>query len=111
VNTRAKIDPVPDVQPNPVKLVRQLQETGQPAVLTINEEVKLVVQDPTSYQMLLELVDRLDTIEAIREGMKEIDEGKGLSLAEAMDQVRIVAVRHGARQPLTAEQLRDAEND
>jgi hypothetical protein len=88
VNTRAKIDPVPDVQPNPVKLVRQLQETGQPAVLTINEEVKLVVQDPTSYQMLLELVDRLDTIEAIREGMKEIDEGKGLSLAEAMDQVR-----------------------
>jgi hypothetical protein len=88
VNSRAKIDPAPDVQPNPVKLVRKLQETGQPAVLTINGEVKLVIQDATSYQMLLELVDRLDTIEAIREGMKEIDEGKGLSLAEAMDQVR-----------------------
>jgi plasmid stabilization system protein ParE len=26
------------------------------------------------------------------------------------DVIRIVAVRHGARQPLTAEQLRDAEN-
>jgi hypothetical protein len=88
VNTRAKIDPAPDVQPNPVKLVRQLQETGQPAVLTINGEVKLMVQDATSYQMLLELVDRLDTIEAIREGIASIERGEGRPADEVFEEIR-----------------------
>jgi hypothetical protein len=88
VNTKTKIDPVPATKCNPVELVRKLQESGQPVVLTINGQIELVVQDATSYQVLLELVDRLDTIEAIREGIKEIDEGKGISLEEAMDQIR-----------------------
>jgi PHD/YefM family antitoxin component YafN of YafNO toxin-antitoxin module len=88
VNTRPKIDPAPDVQPNPVKLVRKLQETGQPAVLTINGEEKLIVQDATSYQMLLELVDRLDTIEAIREGIASIERGEGRPADEVFEEIR-----------------------
>jgi len=87
VNSRAKFDPAPDVQPNPVKLVRKLQETGQPAVLTINGEVKLVVQDATSYQMLLELVDRLDTIEAIREGIASIERDEGRPAEEVFEEI------------------------
>jgi hypothetical protein len=82
------IDPMPHAKCNPVQLVCKLHEAGQPAVLSINDQVKLVVEDTTSFQMLLELVDRLDTIKAIREGLKEIDQGKGVSVEEAMDQVR-----------------------
>jgi hypothetical protein len=88
VNTGAKIDPRPDIQPNPVELVRKLQETGQPAVLTIDGQVELVVQDATSYQMLLELVDRLDTIEAIREGIESVERGEGRPAEEVFEEIR-----------------------
>ena len=67
-----------------VQVLRQLQESGQPVVLTINGQAEFHIQDATSFQKLLELVDRLETIEAIREGMKEIEDGKGLSF----DQVK-----------------------
>jgi hypothetical protein len=40
------------------------------------------------------LVDRLETIEAIREGMKQIDEGQGMSLEEFKNAVH---KKHGIR--------------
>ena len=59
-----------------------------PVVLTINGKAELVVQDAKSYQRLMELVERLEAIEAIREGMKELDEGKGISLANFKEHAR-----------------------
>jgi hypothetical protein len=38
-------------------------------VLTINGEAELVIQDAKSPQTFIELVDRLEAIEAIREGI------------------------------------------
>ena len=86
------IHPLTDFKRNTVEFLRQLKETGKPVVLTINGKAELVVQDAGSYQKLLELVDRLETIEAVREGMKEIEEGKGISLEEAKEQAR---AKHG----------------
>jgi hypothetical protein len=57
-------------------------------VLTINGKAELVVQDAKAYQRLLELAERIETIEAIRAGMKEFDEGKGVTLEEFRDYVR-----------------------
>jgi hypothetical protein len=88
VDTSPKIVLRSRVEPNPVKLVQQLQESGQPAVLTINGQVELVIQDATSYQLLLELVDRLDTIEAIREGIESIERGEGRPAAEVFEEIR-----------------------
>ena len=65
---------------NPVTFLHQLKKSGDPIVLTINGKTELVVEDAQSYQQLLELVERLDAIAAIREGMQEIAEGKGVSL-------------------------------
>ena len=86
------IQPLTDFKRNTVEFLRQLKETGKPVVLTINGKAELVVQDAGSYQKLLELADRLETIEAVREGMKEIEEGKGISLEEAKEQAR---AKHG----------------
>jgi len=47
-----------------------------------------VVQDAKSYQKLLELVDRFETIEAIREGMKDVDEGRMRSLEDFKREIR-----------------------
>ncbi len=78
----------PDIQSlssfkqNTVTFLQQLKKTGDPIVLTINGKAELLVQDAQSYQKLLELVERLDAIAGIREGMQEIAEGKGVSLEQ-----------------------------
>jgi prevent-host-death family protein len=62
---------------NTMELIRQLKETGEPIVLTVNGEAELVVQDARSYQKLLESIDRLETIAGIRRGLEEMKAGKG----------------------------------
>jgi hypothetical protein len=69
------------------QLLRKLRESRQAVVLSINGQVELAVKDPTSYQQLLELVDRLESIEAIRAGLKEVAEGNCLTLEEAKEAV------------------------
>jgi prevent-host-death family protein len=67
---------------NTLELIRQLKETGEPIVLTVNGEAELVVQDAKSYQKLLESIDRLETIAGIRRGLEEMKAGKGRPAAE-----------------------------
>jgi hypothetical protein len=67
---------------NTGEFVRQLKETGQPLVLTIDGRAELVVQDATAYGRLLELVERLEAIESIRAGLEEMEAGKGRPAAE-----------------------------
>jgi hypothetical protein len=76
------------LQPSAMELIRQLRKAGQPVVLTINGTAELVVEDDGSLQKLLELVDRLETIESVRKGMRDLEEGRGLSLEEFKEQVR-----------------------
>lgn len=67
---------------NTPEFVRQLKETGEPIVLTVNGRAELVVQDAASYQRLLDLVDRLEAIEAVRQGLAEMRAGKGRPASE-----------------------------
>ena len=67
---------------NTPDLLQQLRETGRPVVLTINGKAELVVQEAQSYQRLLELVDRLETIEGVRQGLQDVNEGKTKPLAQ-----------------------------
>jgi predicted transcriptional regulator len=73
---------------NTVQLLRQLKEAGESIVLTVNGTAELVVQDATSYEKLLELVDRLETIEAIREGIASVDRGEGRPAEEVFEEIR-----------------------
>lgn len=82
------IDSLTNFKRNTAAFLRQLKKRGGPIVLTINGKAELVVQDAKSYQKLLGLAERLETIEAIKEGMAEINDGKGISLEEAKKRVR-----------------------
>lgn len=81
-------DSVTNLKRQATALVAQLRDEGQAVVLTINGKVELMVQDAGSHEMLVELVDRLETIAALREGLQEINAGKGLSLEQVKDEVR-----------------------
>ena len=77
-----------DFKRNTTEFVREMQESGKPVVLTVNGRSELVVQDATSYQKLLELVDRLEAIEGIKRGLEEADRGEGVTLEEFDKEMR-----------------------
>jgi prevent-host-death family protein len=88
LNLSKGIDSLSNFKRNTVRILEQLRETGEPVVLTINGKALLVVQDAKSYQRLLELAERIETIDSIRQGMQELDEGKGISLDEFREHIR-----------------------
>ena len=77
-----------DFKRNTTEFVREMKESGKPLVLTVNGRSELVVQDATSYQKLLELVDRLEAIEGIKRGLEEADRGEGVTLEEFDKEMR-----------------------
>jgi PHD/YefM family antitoxin component YafN of YafNO toxin-antitoxin module len=58
--------------------VTRLKESRIPEVLTVNGKAELVILDAESYQEIVERLNRLETIAAIREGLAsaERDEPK-----------------------------------
>jgi prevent-host-death family protein len=60
--------------------LNRLRKTGQPLVLTVNGKAQVVVQDAASYQELLELVDRLEAVEKIQQGLDDVRKGRTRSL-------------------------------
>ena len=82
------IDSLTNFKRNTSAFLDQLQESGRPVVLTINGKAKLVVQDASSYQQLLEAIDRLEAIEGIKRGLAEMKRHKGKPLAQADKEIR-----------------------
>jgi prevent-host-death family protein len=67
-----------DFKRNTAEFMEQLEETGRPLILTVNGQAKIVVQDAAAYQRMLELVDRLEAIEGVRQGLESMKAGKGV---------------------------------
>jgi hypothetical protein len=61
-------------------------------VLTVNGRAELVVQDAEAYQILVERLDRAETLAAIRRGADQFERGEGIPLDEAERQLR---AKHG----------------
>jgi prevent-host-death family protein len=49
------------------KVMRQMKKTREPVVLTVNGKAAVVVQDAEAYQELLELKERAEVIETLRQ--------------------------------------------
>jgi prevent-host-death family protein len=79
------IHPLTDFKRRTPEFLRQLKESGHPLVLTVNGKAEIVVQDAKSYQRLLDLAERLETIDAVKEGLASIDKGKGKPMDEVFD--------------------------
>jgi PHD/YefM family antitoxin component YafN of YafNO toxin-antitoxin module len=57
-------------------------------VLTVNGRAELVVQDAESYQLILERLERAETLAAVTRGMEQLERGEGISLDEAENRLR-----------------------
>jgi prevent-host-death family protein len=81
------IHPLTDFKRHTAEFLHQLKETGEPVILTINGKAEIVVQDARSYQRLRDLAERLETIEAVREGLASIDRGEGRPMDDVFDAI------------------------
>ena len=70
------------------EFIKRLAKTRKPVVLTMNGRASIVVQDAESYQRMLDLLERAETVEAIREGLQAIRDSKTMSLKEFDNRMR-----------------------
>jgi prevent-host-death family protein len=87
MNLERDIHPLTDFKRNTSAFLTRLKATGHPVVLTINGKAELVVQDAKSYQRLLDLAERLETIQAVREGLASAGSGEGRPMDDAFDEL------------------------
>ena len=66
-----------DFQRHAKEHMARLQQTGRPEILTVNGKAALIVQDAAAYQKLLDLIDRIEAIEEIRQGLESMHRGEG----------------------------------
>jgi PHD/YefM family antitoxin component YafN of YafNO toxin-antitoxin module len=69
LNTGTDIISLSDFASDASDLLQQMRGSGHPVVLTINGKAELVVQDAASYQRLLDRVDELEALDAIKRGV------------------------------------------
>ena len=77
-----------DFQEHTPDFLHQLKETGEPVVLTIDDQPELVVQNAASHQKLLDLVEAARVDQAVRQGLADRDAGRTISLEAFKDHAR-----------------------
>jgi len=80
LNISRDIHSISDFKRNTPDFVKQLKETGKPVVLTMNGRAEVVIQDARSYQNMIEILDRVKDIEAVREAVAEAEQGSAMTL-------------------------------
>ena len=64
------------------KVMRQMKKTKEPVVLTVNGKAAVVVQDAESYQELLELKERAETVGVLRQRLATLGRRQGRTADE-----------------------------
>jgi hypothetical protein len=67
-----------------------------PILINQSVEAELVVQDAASYERIFDLAERLDTMQAVKEGLASVDRGKANDESVGSDpSAHCIAVRMG----------------
>lgn len=73
---------------NASRIVREIQETKEPVILTVNGKAAVVVQDAESYQRMAERREFIETAAILRERMRDMrDPSKWIPAEEAFDRI------------------------
>lgn len=73
-----------EFQRNTKRYMSQMEESEKPIVLTVNGQAQLVVQDAKAYQKLLDRLEYIETVAALKEGIAEVDAGKAIPARKAL---------------------------
>jgi prevent-host-death family protein len=79
------IKPISYVKANTAEVLRQVNETREPVVITQNGEAKAVLQDVGSYE---ELQESLALLKLIAQGKRDLDDGHARPLRRVVADLR-----------------------
>ena len=82
LNLRQDILSLTDFKRRTVVLIRKMKNNHRPLILTVNGRPEMIVQDPESYQKLLEMAERFEAISAGQEGMAQARHDEGMPLEQ-----------------------------
>lgn len=80
--------PQAQADPTTAQYVDRMEREGRPITLRVDDRPPLTIEDERGYQMLWELIDRIETIEAVREGLQEMERGEGRPAEEVFEDIR-----------------------
>ena len=102
-----EVGSVTEVQRGIKECVGRLKQKKAPLVVTVNGRAELVVQDAESYQLMLDRLERAETVAAIRRGMKDDDEGRMMRFEEVASKL---LEKHGFDVLITEEAFQDLDD-
>lgn len=82
------IDSLTNFQKNAKQFVTHLEETGEPMILTVNGQAKVVLLDAKSYEALMDEVEETRFAAAVREGIRQYEAGNTQLAREALKDLR-----------------------
>ena len=88
------IHPVSEHRTHLTDHLRHVQETGRPMVITQKGRAAGVLLSPAAYDELVKQAELAQDIQAIRAGLQEMRDGKGV---DARDALRAIAAKHGLK--------------
>jgi len=82
-------------------VLERMQSSGRPQVLTVDGKARAILVDVKSFERMVDLVERAETLEGIRRGLEDEKAGRTVSLAQAEREIR-KQIRRRARPPRSA---------
>lgn len=82
------IDSLTNFQKNAKAFAGKLEESKEPLVLTVNGKAKLVIQDAEAYQAMVDELERSRFVEAVRQGLREVEQGLGRPAEEVIAEMK-----------------------
>lgn len=82
------IHPLSDFQRSAKSFLSTLKDTQAPMVFTVNGKAAVVMHDAESYQRLIERMELLESMAGIRKSLDEFEQGQGVPLETAFQQLR-----------------------
>lgn len=77
-----EIHSLSDFQRNAKQHIVRMKKKRRPLVLTINGKAEMVAVDVKSFQEMLEIIDRVEAVEGIRQGLESKKRGEGKTLEQ-----------------------------
>lgn len=68
--------------------MKQLSKSRRPIMLTMKGKAAVVVQDAESYKHLLDIAERADAEDGIRQGLDDVAHGRTRATREVFDEIR-----------------------
>lgn len=88
MNIIRDIQSLSDFKQNASKIVKEIQDTKSPVIVTVNGKAAVVVQDAESYQRMIDVREHDETVMVLRERLKDRgDDSKWISADEVFARI------------------------